>query len=147
MGCELRDEFWGMSLSFSMERFLFICCLRETVWQWWLGGCVCVLVKVPFFTELWTGTTNSLNFVYHDFVNLVHLTDLTKLHLGIPNSLVWECSRKECNKSSPVFPYFMFFLQRCQGACFTFERTLHVVSSVPTFAMYLFFWFYTSSVA
>lgn len=79
---------------------------------------------MPFRTELWKGTTYSLNFARRDFVNLVRLTDLMKLHLRTPNSLACECSRKECKKSRPVFPYFMFFFRwkRCQSAYFTFER-------------------------
>lgn len=127
MGCELQDAFWGMRFSFSMVIFLFICYLMETMWQWWLADCVCVVV--PFFTELWNGTTYSLNFIYHDFANLVHLTDLMKLHLRLPNSLVCECSRNDCDKSQPVFPYFIFFLKwkRCQSACFTFESALFML--------------------
>lgn len=110
MGCELQDEFWGMRFSFSMVRFLFICYLMETTWQWRLGGCVCVLVKVPFFTELLEGTTYSLNFVYRDFVNLVHSKDLMKLHLWIPDSSVRECSRKNVMKANQSFLTLCFSL-------------------------------------
>lgn len=145
MGCELQNAFWGTKFSFSVIRFLFIFYLMEATWHWWLGGCDSACVKMHFFTELWKGSTCSLNLVNYDFGNLVHLADLMKLHLGIANSLVCECSRKECDKNCPVFP---FKWERCQVAWFMFECTLFMCfHSFHTYLHYILaFVFYLSSI-
>lgn len=127
VGCELQNAFWETKFPFSVIRFLFIFYLMETTTL--MAGRLCVLVKMPFLTELWKGSTCSLNFVHDNFGNLL-LADLMKLHLRIANSLACECSRKECDKGFPVFPYFMFFFKwgRCQVVQFTFEHTLFMLS-------------------
>lgn len=143
MRCELQNAFWGMKFSFFVIRFLSVFYLMETTWHWWRKGCDCVLVKMPFFTELWKGSTCSLNSVHYicNFGNLVHLADLMILH-RVANSLVCECSRKEYDKSCPVFPYFMFFFkwQRFQVAWFTFKYTLYMLlpSHLPSLHLHFF---------
>lgn len=109
--------------------------------------CLCTCESahfLQFFKKEKKNQPCSSNFVYRDFVDEAHSTDLMKLHLRIPNSLGWGCSKKSVIKANSFFLSLYFSLSGTDVKCllYLWVCSFCVVPSIPAVTVSSFLVFF-----